>query len=69
MKENIKSMAKDLAWKSLSKNERKLFMKQAKEKHDKKMQDLAIKCMKEAEEAMSKPGYISRADPASYGDE
>ena len=30
------------------------------------MADLALKCVKEAEEAMSQPGYISRADPAAY---
>ena len=68
IKERIKSLAKDLAWKSLSKEQRKYFMTQAKEKQNKKMRALAVKCVKEADEAMSKPGYISRADPAAYGD-
>lgn len=69
LKDGVKSLAKDLAWQDLSKEERKLYLQQAKEKQKKKLTALAIKCVKEADEAMSKPGYVSRADPAAYGEE
>lgn len=66
MKESAKSLAKDLAWQSLSKEERKVFLKRAKEKQKKKIRSLAIKCMKETNKAMSEPGYVSRADSSIY---
>jgi TRAP-type C4-dicarboxylate transport system substrate-binding protein len=52
IKERIKSLAKDLAWKSLSKEQRKYFMTQAKEKQNKK-QHMVIKNEK------NKYNYIS----------
>jgi hypothetical protein len=67
LKEEIKSSAKDLAWKSLSKEERKEFTTQAKAKQTKRWKSLAIKCVKEADEAMSKPDYVSHLDSAAYG--
>ena len=66
LKDEIKSSAKDLAWKSLSKEERKKFTAQAKVKQTKRWKSLALKCVKEANEAMSKPGYVSRADSTVY---
>jgi hypothetical protein len=66
LKEEVKSLAKDLAWKSLSKEKRKEFIVQAKAKQTKKWKSLAIKCVKDTNEAMSKPGYVSRADSTIY---
>ena len=68
IKDAVKSLAKDLAWQELSKEERKQYMEQAKEKQKKKMTALAIKCVSEADKAMSKPGYVSRADSSVYLD-
>lgn len=58
--------AKNLAWDTFSKKEQKAFLKQAKEIQDKELADLAVKCLKDAEGAMSQPGYVSRADPSVY---
>ena len=66
LEENKLAKAKDLAWDTFSKKEQKAFLKQAKQIRNEEMADLALKCVKEAEEAMSQPGYISRADPAAY---
>lgn len=66
MKDEVKSLAKDLAWKSLSKKQRQAFTEQAKEKQAKKMTALALKCVKDAADIMSDPSYVSRADSSVY---
>ena len=68
LEESKIAKAKDLAWNTFSKKEQKVFLKQAKVIQNQELTDLAIKCVKEAEEAMSQPGYISRADPSVYED-
>jgi hypothetical protein len=66
LKEEVKSLAKDLAWKSLSKEERKEFTAQAKVKQTKRWKALAFKCVKDTDEAMSKPDYVSHLDSEVY---
>lgn len=66
LEESKIAKAKNLAWDTLSKKKQKAFLKQAQKLQDIEMTELALKCVKEAEEAMSQPGYISRADPAAY---
>ena len=66
LEESKIAKAKELAWNTFSKKEQKAFLKQAKKFLKIELTELAIKCVKEAEEAMSQPGYISRADPAAY---
>jgi hypothetical protein len=64
----IEMRALRMAWDELLPAEKKAFLKAAQKEVNKEMTELAIKCVKEADEAMSVPGYVSRADPEAYSD-
>lgn len=68
MAKDVVNRAKQLAWDKLPKEEQDLLLKQAQEEQDKYSRELAIKCLKEAEEAFSAPDFVSRADPKVYSD-
>lgn len=68
MANDVIKRAKNLAWDSFSKEEQEVFLKKAKEDQDAYSTALAIKCLKEAEDAFNEPGFISRADPRAYSD-
>ena len=65
---NIEMRALRMAWDELLPAEKRAFLKVAKKEVNKEMAELAIKCIKDADEAMSAPGYVSRADPEAYSD-
>lgn len=66
IKLSIEKKAKELAWDSLTAKEQKALNKKAEEIVMKGLQELAVKCVKEAEEAFNAPGFVSRADPSVY---
>jgi hypothetical protein len=65
----IERYALRMAWDELLLAEKRAFLKAAQKEVNKEMTELAIKCVKEADEAMSAPDYVSRADPEAYSDE
>lgn len=64
--EGILKRAKNLAWDALSKKDQKAFLKAAKAAHYDHYVALAEKCLREATDAFSEPGFVSRADPQAY---
>ena len=66
LEEAVVRDAMRIAWDELSEKDKKKFLKMAKKAQGKRNEELAIKCMEDADRAMSAPGYVSRADPAAY---
>jgi len=66
LKDIVDRLAQQLAWNDLSEKDKEKYLKKAQKQEDKRLKELALKCVREANKAMSEPGYVSRADPDVY---
>jgi hypothetical protein len=67
-KSKVNVVAMKMCWDELADAGKEHYLNLAKEKVDEEYKQLALKCVEEVEEVMSKEDYLSRTDPKVYKD-